>query len=105
MTTHPTTSRLLTLADPFWADSVACRGRDANVWFSDSAHTEAYAVRQCAVCPVRRDCLVDALRSETPATTWGVRGGVTAQARKSWLRRAGRGGVRSLPVPEYRAAS
>jgi hypothetical protein len=44
--------------------------------------TTGRAQRICSRCPVRRDCLADALESETAkGSSWGVWGGVSREDR------------------------
>lgn len=70
---------------PTWHALAACHGMDESVFFPplgrDTAKRVAVAKRVCAGCPVRRECLDDALSWELPSTRSGVRGGLTARER------------------------
>lgn len=69
-----------------WRDNAACRGADTALWFHDQDHTTAggtcaqcaAAIRICAGCPVRTDCLAHALAADE---TYGIWGGQTAEKR------------------------
>ena len=76
--------------DTSWRDEASCLGYDPLWWFPAEwtrARPEVFAI--CAGCPVRDECLADAL-------TWpvgvdragGIRGGVTASARQTMPRPA-----------------
>ncbi len=78
-----------------WREIAACRGylpsnADNDIWFGDSTikmHPRAKAT--CRVCPVTSECLLDAVSKEAAGDItliWGVRGGLTAQARKRLIR-------------------
>ena len=62
-----------------WRDRAACRGTDTEDWFDENL--EARCLRICASCPVRQECLDDAMRTEHGQEAWGVRGGRTAATR------------------------
>lgn len=62
-----------------WRDRAACRGTDTEKWFSEKL--EARCLRICASCPVRQQCLDDAMRVEHGQEAWGIRGGHTAASR------------------------
>lgn len=80
-----------------WLDHAAClavdltpiEGKgyraDGDDLFYDPATTEE-AKQICRSCPVRRECLDDALQ-DTPARQWGVRGALDAEERKKLRRR------------------
>lgn len=63
-----------------WRDQAACAGHDPTTW--DHGHPEAYRI--CRSCPVRADCLNEALTNEEDAGVWG---GVDAPER-THLRRS-----------------
>ena len=68
------------VSDP-WQARAACRGQDTNGWFGQPHETRS-ATATCAICPVRPDCLYDALRSEPPsAPRYGIRGGLSGRER------------------------
>lgn len=62
-----------------WRDQAACRGTNTEDWFCEKL--EARCLRVCASCPVRQQCLDDAMRTEHGQEAWGVRGGRTAATR------------------------
>lgn len=64
-----------------WVDRAACRGRDYRLWFSSNAFEQSVARSICAGCPVRRECLADAVAVEDPARRFGMFGGMTANER------------------------
>lgn len=67
----------MTLAPDPWQTQAACRTEHADLFFSDD--TTDVAVRVCRTsCPVRVDCLRDALKT---GERYGVRGGLTARQR------------------------
>lgn len=57
-----------------WQDRAACRGRDDVDWLADVLTPAAAAV--CMDCPVRVDCLADALDRESKCDggIWGGTG-------------------------------
>jgi WhiB family redox-sensing transcriptional regulator len=66
-----------------WQEAAACRGADPEELFAESTRqNRAKAV--CEGCPVRIDCLVEALDNRIE---WGVWGGMTERERRSLLRR------------------
>jgi len=74
--------------DNSWKSDAACAGHpEPDMFFPDpkAVDVQAEAKAVCAVCPVRAECLLDAL---TLAETQGVRGGLTQQERRPWHRRA-----------------
>jgi WhiB family redox-sensing transcriptional regulator len=73
----------LATADQTWAVHAACSNTDPDTLFVKGAAQRQ--VRQvCYGCPVRLNCLADALDSET---TFGVWGGLTERERRALLRR------------------
>lgn len=72
-----------------WVHRAACRDSDPDLFYVENG-LPADALRICRRCPVRKPCLDAALVVETPATVFGVRGGVIASRRAELLRaRAG----------------
>jgi Transcription factor WhiB len=66
-----------------WRERAACRGRDPTWWFG-SPFEQAVALRVCASCPVRIECLYAALVEEDglrAAERFGVRGGMVPDQR------------------------
>ncbi|MCI1675760.1 MAG: WhiB family transcriptional regulator [Ancrocorticia sp.] len=73
----------LMAADQTWAAEAACSQVDPDSLFVRGAAQRQ--VRQvCFSCPVRLNCLADALDSET---SFGVWGGLTERERRALLRR------------------
>jgi hypothetical protein len=68
-------------ADTDWHDRAACRGLDTDLWFGQ-AHQIGTALKVCAGCPVRAECLHECLTHELPTYRYGVRGGLTAADRR-----------------------
>jgi len=65
-----------------WRDQAACAGQDTELWFPDQP-IGSTAVQICRRCPVRAECLYDALKHETSgATRHGIRGGLTTNERR-----------------------
>lgn len=63
-----------------WREHAACAGKDTNLWYSTNP---ARALEICGGCQVRIECLYDAVRTETPYTRHGVRGGLTRADREA----------------------
>jgi WhiB family redox-sensing transcriptional regulator len=51
---------------------VPCHVGDPDMWFAESPADLERAKALCADCPIRRECLADALERQEP---WGVWGG------------------------------
>jgi WhiB family redox-sensing transcriptional regulator len=66
-----------------WQEAAACRGADPEELFAESTRQKR-AKQVCEGCPVRIDCLVEALDNRIE---WGVWGGMTERERRSLLRR------------------
>lgn len=67
-----------------WLDLAACVGTDPELFDPlPGSRDEARALAVCARCPVRSECLTDALLAGDDHT---IRGGLTADARRA-LRR------------------
>jgi WhiB family redox-sensing transcriptional regulator len=67
-----------------WRNDAACRGRDSNVWYPDNRIGLRDAMRICAVCTVKDECLEFALEAEEIHGVWG---GKTETERRLLLRR------------------
>ncbi|MCX3059586.1 WhiB family transcriptional regulator [Streptomyces beihaiensis] len=95
----------MTTAEPYtsdWRQQAACAGQDTDLWFSTNP---IRARRICRGCPVRPECLYDALQTETPSTAHGVRGGFTRTDRQSLPALPGTkseaiAALRELPPPQ-----
>lgn len=66
-----------------WAMQATCRGLDPDALFVKGA-AQNDAKKICADCPVRSECLAEALDGEIE---WGVWGGLTERERRALLRR------------------
>lgn len=66
--------------DPDWRDDAACRP-DPDAMFESSEAGIANARHVCARCPVKRACLVDAIRTDD--NDHGVRAGLLPRERKA----------------------
>lgn len=71
-------------SDPRWRDEATCRQVDAEAFFPEAGANPNPARRVCAVCPVRVECLTDALNRRDIA--YGVLGGLTPRERRELLR-------------------
>lgn len=80
-----------------WRDRAACDGADTELFFSEEGSLESRraALSFCRVCPVRKECLEDAL-SYPAASDHGIAGGLTKYQRVEFR---GTGG-KALPVPD-----
>lgn len=61
-----------------WQENAACRDMGPDVFFTDDP---APILELCATCPVRHECLADAL-AQSREEDYGVRGGVTQGQRR-----------------------
>lgn len=70
---------------PDWHDDAACRGMDVSLFFPTVGRYQVAqrAQRICERCPVREECLADALATGTQHGVWG---GTTPRQRRN-LRR------------------
>ena len=66
-----------------WSFLAACRVSDAEELFVASAHQDAVK-RICRDCPVRYECLAEALDNRIDTGVWG---GMTERERRALLRR------------------
>jgi WhiB family redox-sensing transcriptional regulator len=70
---------------PAWHTRAACRDHDVALFFPEpdvsAADQVARAKRVCASCPVRAECLADAMAWEQPSARHGVRGGLSVAER------------------------
>ncbi|MEV5953758.1 WhiB family transcriptional regulator [Streptomyces sp. NPDC051987] len=70
-----------------WAQYAACRGLDLEEFFTEARTGMRQAKRVCAVCPVRRSCLAEALQAEDGSARYGIFGGLTAAERTALMKR------------------
>ncbi|GAA1367738.1 WhiB family transcriptional regulator [Streptomyces beijiangensis] len=66
-----------------WRGDAACRGADAEPLFADTAQQKK-AKAICNGCPVRIECLAEALDGRVEFGVWG---GMTERERRALLRR------------------
>ena len=66
-----------------WTIAAACRGMDPDELFVQGA-AQNRAKSVCAACPVRTECLADALDNRVEFGVWG---GMTERERRALLRR------------------
>ena len=66
------------------ASELPCRANDAELWFAESPADVELAKALCRSCPVRAECLAEALDNEIE---WGVWGGLTERERRALLRK------------------
>jgi WhiB family redox-sensing transcriptional regulator len=71
------------IATAGWAARAACKGIDPDALFVQGA-AQNRAKRVCAGCPVRTECLSDALDNRMEFGVWG---GMTERERRALLRR------------------
>jgi len=66
-----------------WSESAACKGaRPDELFVRGSAQNRVKQL--CATCPVRTECLAEALDN---SIEWGIWGGMTERERRALLRR------------------
>ncbi len=89
-----------------WAERAACRGLELEVFYPERFTTEAVerARRRCAGCPVRAQCLAEAMAVEAlDELRFGIVGGLTPRERRALAGTKPRGRQRPRP-PSVRAA-
>jgi WhiB family redox-sensing transcriptional regulator len=72
---------------PSWHERASCRGEGPVAWFPGPGADLSAAIRICGRCPVREECLKDAMSRGERADSGGIWGGTTAQERRR-LRKA-----------------
>ncbi len=65
---------------PAWLDDALCRDIDIDIFFPGIGQSARPALELCGRCPVRIECLAEAMADES--LDWGVRGAMTSAARK-----------------------
>lgn len=65
-----------------WQQDAACLGCDPALFFPERGNSQGVEAAKavCAACPVRAECLADALESKETA---GIRGGLSSVERRS----------------------
>lgn len=61
-----------------WRQEALCLESDPDIFFTERAALNEEAIRVCRHCPVKQQCLTDALKVDKQ---WGVRAGLTARQR------------------------
>lgn len=69
-----------------WREQAACWQMDLSIFFPDTPKQERQAKAICHGCPVRLECLHDALRPAS-FSEYGVRGGFSAGDRRRMIQR------------------
>ena len=64
---------------PAWTEQALCAQVDPELFFPDRGGSVREAKSICAVCPVRQECLADALQTRDK---FGVRGGLSERERR-----------------------
>ena len=79
--------------DPWW-EQAACQGTDTEFFYPPTGRMDLQrlAQRVCADCPVKTECLNDALDHESQVGNqpWGIRGGMTETDRADLIARTRR---------------
>lgn len=84
-----------------WHVDALCREIGPGLFFPEQGESTREAKRVCAACPVRAECLEDALARDEE---WGVWGGMTRRERTYELRRRGRTAANSPVTTPGKAA-
>jgi WhiB family redox-sensing transcriptional regulator len=74
-----------------WRDQALCRETDPEAFFPEKGQSPTAARQVCAGCPVRTECLADALTRRD--VTFGVLGGMTPRERRDLLHQSTGAGV------------
>lgn len=64
-----------------WVEEARCRGSEDDLFPEGKQQKRAAAI--CMGCPVRQDCLIEALDNRLE---WGIWGGLTERERRALLR-------------------
>ena len=73
----------LPAATPDWQEDAACRGADIDIFFSLDEDDQRQALELCQACPVREQCLRDAIEHRE---MYGIWGGMQESDRRSIIR-------------------
>ena len=79
-------AELIRDVSPAWHADALCKEFDLELWFPTKGQRSDQALQICGRCPVRSECLAEALAD--PELDHGIRGGLTASARRQ-RRKAG----------------
>lgn len=66
---------------PAWHDQALCTQTDPEIWFPHRDEFIPEVRNTCAACPVKRECLADALATDD--VHYGIRAGLTPRQRKA----------------------
>lgn len=67
-----------------WWERAVCAQVGGDLWFPEGQGSSAKAAKKmCAVCPVRRQCLEDALSRPAEEDRTGVFGGLSVSERRA----------------------
>lgn len=69
-----------------WLKQAACLGRDDEMFPDNNPADLKHARQICAPCPVREECLADAMATEgdrTARNRYGIRAGLTGSQRRT----------------------
>lgn len=70
---------------PGWIEEAICPQTDPEIFFPEKGSSSRQALKVCASCPVKLDCLVEAMT--TAAGSTGIWGGTTENDRRAIRRR------------------
>lgn len=87
--------------DPMWWDRAACKEAPSDVFFPEKTVSNAAigdAKAYCAVCPVRKECLIEAAFFNDDWRIFSVRGGLTAKDRRQLKRSLAKTGAYGDPA-------
>lgn len=59
------------MGDMRWTFRAACRGQDVELFYSNEPLNVQLALKMCSNCPVRRDCIDDAVSRGEWFGVWG----------------------------------
>lgn len=88
---------LFYLDENHWRFKALCRGEDTNLFFLPRGDPSRVARSICERCPVRAECLNEALTNKEFAGVWG---GMDEKERRSLARKMGMGTI-PRPPPDY----
>lgn len=71
-----------------WRDSALCAQVDPEIWFPERGESNRAALAICRACPVRQECLQNALAF---GDEYGVWGGTTSHDRRAMPKSPRRG--------------
>jgi WhiB family redox-sensing transcriptional regulator len=73
---------------PAWRSGALCAQVDPDLFFPDQGGHPVAAKQICEQCPVKQECLLDALSLPPSLDSYGVRGGTTESERRKLRRGA-----------------